>query len=79
MNKSQSHYPDAKSFYEVRDLKSNWRGDPSWCIEDTVGFEANRKELLAYRLNMEALWKDRNDLRRMKIIEAREPHVVLAP
>jgi len=61
-----------KTFYEVRQLKQDWRGDPSWCLENAVGFEAFRKELLAYRLDMEALWKDRNDLRRMKIIDARE-------
>jgi hypothetical protein len=55
-----------KSFYEVRALKENWRGDPIWDIEDTEGFEDHKAELKDYRLAMEASWTKQNEERLQK-------------
>lgn len=55
-----------KSFYEVRELKANWKSDPIWDIEDTEGFEEHKQELLTYRLEMEALWLKQNTERLLK-------------
>ena len=42
---------------EIEALKTNWRDDPIWDIEDTEGFELHRDELVAYRLEWEVHWK----------------------
>ena len=55
-----------KSFYEVRELKANWKSDPIWDIEDTEGFEDHKQELLAYRLEMEASWIKQKEERLQK-------------
>lgn len=55
-----------KSFYEIKALKENWKGDPIWDIEDTEGFEEHRQELLTYRLGMEASWTKQNEERLQK-------------
>jgi len=55
-----------KSFYEVKTLKENWKGDPCWDIENTEGFEDHKQELLDYRLGMEASWKKKNEERLQK-------------
>lgn len=34
-------------------LKSSWRNDPCWDIEDTAGYEAYHDELLEYRQSIE--------------------------
>lgn len=48
---------------EVADLKRNWRNDPCWDIEETEGYEDYRDELLAYRMEMEAVWKRVREVR----------------
>lgn len=52
-----------KSADEIQKLKDGWRHDPCWDIEDTEGFEAHKEELLKYRLEQEAIWKERNEKR----------------
>lgn len=42
---------------EIDNLKSNWMNDPCWDIEDTEGFEQHHEELLAFRLEQEAIWQ----------------------
>ena len=44
-------------------LKRQWEDDPCWDIETTEGFEANREELLAYRLQKEAEWTEAHNNR----------------
>ena len=44
---------------EIRELKSGWRDDPIWDIEETEGFEAHHEELLKYRLEVEREAKER--------------------
>jgi len=51
---------------EIEALKSNWRNDPIWDIEDTEGFELHRDELVAYRLAWEARWKLQREQRLAK-------------
>ncbi len=41
----------------VKELKECWVCDPCWDIETSEGFDENRDELLAYRLEMEAKWE----------------------
>lgn len=41
---------------EVTALKSQWKDDPLWDIEDTEGFEEHREELVEFRLECEAEW-----------------------
>ena len=41
----------------VEELKTQWRNDPIWDLEETEGFEAHYEELLAYRLACKAEWK----------------------
>jgi hypothetical protein len=55
-----------KSFYEVRELKANWKSDPIWDIEDTEGFEDHKVELKAYRLEMGTSWAKQNEERLQK-------------
>jgi hypothetical protein len=55
-----------KTFYDVKQLKENWRGDPTWPIEDTLGFEDHKQELKAYRLEMQALWLKKETDRLLK-------------
>ena len=49
---------------EIEALKKNWERDPCWDIEDSEGFEEYRGELLAFRENKEAQWKDQKEKRR---------------
>ena len=35
---------------EIEDLKSQWKADPCWDIEDTAGFEEHHTELKIWRL-----------------------------
>ena len=44
---------------EIEALKANWERDPCWDIETTEGFEEYREELLAFRKEREAHWKER--------------------
>jgi hypothetical protein len=46
-----------KTVLELDELKSQWRRDPCWDIEETEGFEDHKEELLAYRLKCESEWK----------------------
>lgn len=55
-----------KSYYEVRELKANWKSDPIWDIENTEGFEDHKQELLAFRLAMEASWIKQKEERLQK-------------
>lgn len=48
---------------DIEYLKSNWRGDPCWDIELTEGFEEHEQELLAYRLEQEGIWEEREQER----------------
>lgn len=68
----------SKSFYEVRALKENWRGDPVWDIEDTEGFEEHKAELKDYRLAMEASWVKQNEERRQKLAAELECSIKVA-
>lgn len=47
--------PTPKTADELEALKSNWLKDPCWDLEDTDGFEAHYDELLAFRLQDEAM------------------------
>lgn len=38
---------------QVENLKAQWRGDGSWDIEETPGFEEYREELQKYRAQVE--------------------------
>lgn len=38
-------------------LKSSWRSDPCWDIEDTEGFEDHYDELKAYHEQMKEQWR----------------------
>jgi len=46
-----------KTQAEIEALKSNWKSDPCWDIEDTEGFEEHREELKQYRLEQEKVWE----------------------
>lgn len=41
---------------EIEELKRQWRYDPCWDIETTVGFEAHAEELAKYHTDMVAIW-----------------------
>lgn len=41
---------------EIEELKSNWKEDPCWDIEETEGFEAHKQELYVFRLEQENKW-----------------------
>jgi hypothetical protein len=43
---------------DIAELKSQWRRDPCWDIEETAGFEAHRDELTAYREKCEREWAE---------------------
>lgn len=45
-----------KSLDEINSLKEDWKNDPCWDIEDTVGFEGYIEELKAYRLECQKKW-----------------------
>jgi hypothetical protein len=45
-----------KTRQDVEFLKANWKDDPCWDLETTVGFEAYKDELLKYRLSQEEKW-----------------------
>lgn len=45
--------PKLKNPEEIEDLKTNWKNDPCWDIEETEGFEAHKDELLVWRLEYE--------------------------
>lgn len=42
-----------KTEWELLDLKTQWKADPCWDIEDTEGFEEHRTELLIWKLTHE--------------------------
>jgi hypothetical protein len=42
----------------LTELKKQWRQDPCWDIEDTVGFEDFRDELIEFRISQEAAWEE---------------------
>lgn len=52
---------------EIEKLKSDWKYDPCWDIENTEGFEDHKEELLKYRIEQEQIWesisKERKDKR----------------
>ncbi len=52
---------------EIEALKSNWRRDPAWDLEDTEGFEEHRAELKAFSDNQRAQWKDQAKERHTKL------------
>lgn len=41
---------------EIDKLKSDWRADPCWDIEDTEGFEEHRDELAKFAAECRASW-----------------------
>ncbi len=47
--------PQTRTPEEIDRLKSDWLHDPFWNIETTPGFEAHHAELLAFRMQDEAL------------------------
>ena len=51
----------------LENLKSQWLNDPSFDIEDTVGFEDIRQELYAFRLKTE-LAAARKEIQRLHFI-----------
>lgn len=42
---------------EIARLKAQWEADPSWDIEETVGFEEHREELLRFSNQQKAEWR----------------------
>ena len=42
---------------ELAMLKSNWRGDPCWDLEQTEGFEEHYQELLDYATKIRTEWQ----------------------
>lgn len=52
-----------KSRKDVEKLKSQWKDDPCWDIEDTEGFEDYYDELIAYRQTQEKKWARLEHLR----------------
>ena len=52
---------------ELEALKRSWKRDPCFDIEDTEGFEEHREELLAYRKEQEALWKEQREAHRKEL------------
>jgi len=62
----------SKTWRELEALKASWLGDPCWDLEDTPGFEADRGELYAFRLEQqngslrESLDAQRSALRALK-------------
>jgi len=46
-----------KTIEEVQELKDQWVMDPCWDIEHSEGFEAHKEELLAFRLEQEAIFE----------------------
>lgn len=62
-----NHNQEIRTAEEIADLKRGWRCDPCWDIETTEGFEAHREELTAYRLQIEAQWKKRDEDRYLEV------------
>jgi hypothetical protein len=57
---------------EIEQLKKSWKKDPNWDIEDTVGFEEHREELLAYRKELEIEYQRNEEeriARRARVVE----------
>jgi len=48
-----------KTAKQIHDLKVDWLGDPSWDIEDTMGFELYYYELRAYRETVQKIDNER--------------------
>lgn len=48
-----------KTAQEIEALKTNWLADPNWDIEKTEGFEEHREELIAFRAEIEARWRQK--------------------
>jgi len=44
---------------DVEHLKCDWASDGTWDLETTEGFEEYREELLVFRLQTEAEWRQR--------------------
>lgn len=42
-----------KTPQEILDLQYNWLGDPSWDVEDTIGFELYHYQLKAWRIEIQ--------------------------
>lgn len=47
-----------KTREEIQKLKDEWAKDPCWDIEATVGFEDHIEDLIAFKNEMEAKWKE---------------------
>ena len=52
-----------KDRMDVERLKDSWKEDPNWDLEETEGFEEYREELVAFRLEWEARWKEEREAR----------------
>lgn len=46
-----------KTIAEVQNLKAQWVNNPCWDLEETEGFEAYRRELLAFSEHMKQTWE----------------------
>jgi hypothetical protein len=55
-----------KTREELENLKTDWRKDPFWDIEDTEGFEEYREELIEYHKQCSAEWENKNHERALK-------------
>jgi hypothetical protein len=58
-----------KTFDQIEELKQNWISDPCWDIEETEGFEDEKRELKLFRMETEALWKERETKRQLERCE----------
>ena len=50
---------------EIQTLKDSWVKDPCWDIEKSEDFEEHEEELFQFRMQMEALWQEK-DVARLK-------------
>ena len=51
--------PPFKSVAQIEKLKEDWSRDPEWHIEDTVGFERHREELIEFSKQKKAEWEQK--------------------
>lgn len=67
-----------KSQENIQALKDNWSRDPCWSIEDTEGFEEHRTELIAFREEKEAQWKEQAAKHKAELASKRCPIILFS-
>lgn len=58
-----------KTSEEIENLKTQWKQDPCWDIEDTEGFEDHKDELIAFRVKHEEECRKSYEKRRQSVKE----------